>query len=89
MSYESNKPNITYYVNLNTYTKGKFGNTDFAPPLTDPIKKEKISYIMNDYSSLTLPFSKCSHNTKNFDTYAYFMDAYQKPNCQICSKSNC
>jgi len=89
MSYEHSKPSICYYVNLNTYTKGKFGNTNFTPPLTDPIVKEKISYKMSNYESLTSPLSKCSHNTKTPDTYSYFGYAYQKPDCEICSISDC
>jgi len=86
---ESDKKSICYYVNLNTYTKGKFGNTNFKPPLSDPIVKTTVSYTMNNYESLTKPASKCSHNIRNYDTYAYFGDAYQKPDCQMCSKSDC
>lgn len=40
--YVFNKPSLCYYVNLNRYTKGKFGNTDFAPPLSDQLKNVKL-----------------------------------------------
>ena len=51
MSYEQNKPSISYYVNLATYTTGYFGNTNFNPPLSDPIPKTIVSYTMNNYDS--------------------------------------
>lgn len=89
MSYVYNKPSICYYVNLATYTKGLFGNINFNPPLTDPVPKTIVSYKMNNYESLTLPVEKCSHNTYSYTTFATFNDAYQKPDCTICSPSNC
>jgi len=90
-TYEYNtKPNLCYYVNLNTYTKGKFGNTNFNPPLTDPIVKTNVSYQMNNYNSLGGNYPQnCSHNTKNFVSYPYLGSAYKKPICEICSVSDC
>ena len=84
MSYEYNiKPNVCYYVNLNTYTKGKFGNTDFNPPLSDPIQKNIISYQLSDYDSLR------SVQTNPNDNYQYLGNAYKDPNCDLCSKKDC
>ena len=84
MSYTRNSPSICYYVNLNTYTKGKFGYTDFNPPLTDPIIKNKVSYDMNNYNSLTN-----SDKSSNEFNYALFNSAYHKPICEICAVNDC
>jgi hypothetical protein len=85
MSYTyNNKKNVTYYVNLNNYTKGRFGNTNFIPFLSDPIEQNVISYNLDDYDSL---IKKDKTVNKN-DNYACFTNAYQKPICEICSK-NC
>ena len=89
MSYEQNKPSLCYYVNLATYTKGYFGNTNFNPPLSDPVPKTIVSYTMNNYNSLTLPTEKCSQDIKMYQMYAKMADAYQKPDCSICSPSDC
>ena len=85
--YVSNKPSICYYVNLNRYTKGKFGNTDFAPPLSDPIEKRKVTFTMANYGSMT--DKPCSHNTYNYISYACLGNAYNKANCEACSLSDC
>jgi hypothetical protein len=89
MSYEQNKPSISYYVNLATYTTGYFGNTNFNPPLSDPIPKTIVSYTMNNYNSLTLPVEKTSQDVRTYITYAKMASAYQKPDCSVCSPSNC
>ena len=88
--YTYNQPSpICYYVNLNTYTKGKFGNTNFQPPLTQPIVKTKVSFDMSNYNSLSDPSRTCSHNTNNFISYPLLGSAYQKPICNICSINDC
>lgn len=87
--YVYNRPSICYYVNLNTYTKGKFGNTNFTPPLSDPIEKRKVIFTMANYDSLIKPEDSCSHNTSNYISYAYFGGAYNKPVCQLCSTTDC
>ena len=84
MSYVTSTPTICYYVNLNTYTKGKFGYTDFKVPLSDPIIKTKVSYDMNNYNSL----SNADKSLKEFN-YALFDSAYNKPICEICSVNDC
>lgn len=85
-TYEYNtKPNLCYYVNLNTYTKGKFGNTDFNPPLSDPIKKDIVSFQMSNYNSLR---SK-SVPINPIDNYQSFGNSYNDPICELCSKSDC
>jgi len=81
-SYATNSPSFCYYVNLNTYTKGKFGYTDFKPPLSDPIIKTKVSYNMNNYNSLT-------NADKSEFNYSLFASAYHKPICEICSVNDC
>lgn len=89
MSYEQNKPSISYYVNLATYTTGYFGNTNFNPPLSEPIPKTIVSYTMNNYNSLTLPVEKSSQDVHTYITYAKMANAYNKPDCSVCSPSNC
>jgi hypothetical protein len=89
MSYEQNKPSLCYYVNLATYTNGYFGNTNFNPPLSDPVPKTIVSYTMNNYNSLTLPVEKCSQDVRIYQTYAKMASAYNKPDCTICSPSDC
>ena len=79
MSCEMNKPNITYYVTLDSYTKDRFGNTNFNPPLSQPIEKT-ITYEMNNYNSL-------SKNTSQTG-YTEFKNAYNPPTYEICSKYN-
>ena len=81
--YVYNKPSICYYVNLNRYTKGKFGNTDFAPPLSDPIEKRKVVFAMPNYDSMYKPDVPTDNN------YSLFNNAYNKPNCKVCSLSDC
>ena len=88
MSYVYNtRPNLCYYVNLNTYTKGKFGNTDFNPPLSDPIEKNIISYNLSDYNSLSGLKRVLDVNPN--DSYQYFGNAYREPNCELCSLKDC
>ena len=87
--YLQNKPSICYYVPLQQYTQGKFGNTDFNPPLSQPIEKRKVTYIMPTYDTITKPRDQCSHNTSNDITYSYFGYAYNKPDCSVCSKNDC
>ena len=81
MSYNQNKYNSDY-VNLNTYTKGRFGNVNFSPPLSDPIQKDIISYKMNNYNSLSGP-------KQSEVGYTKFKDSYQPPNCEVCSIYDC
>lgn len=87
--YIYNKPSICYYVNLNTYTKGKFGYTDFTPPLSEPIEKRKVLFTMSNYDSLLKPKQNCPHNTSEYVNYAYLGYAYNKPVCELCSTSDC
>ena len=86
MSYTYNNfKDTTFYVNLNTYTKGKFGNTNFNPPLSDPIEKNVISYQLSDYDSLIKKDRTINPN----DNYACFLNAYHDPICDVCSKKSC
>ena len=90
MSYQkNNSASVCYYVNLNTYTKGKFGNTNFNPPLSEPILKDTVSYTMNNYESLGGHPQMSSMNTNNYRSYPYFQVAYNKPDCNLCTKSDC
>lgn len=98
MSYKYNTPSNTpcYYVDLNTYTKGKFGKTDFTPPLCQPIVNMTISYKMPNYASLYHPMTPFASEEKYkylekplLCSYPYMNTAYNLSDCSVCSPSNC
>jgi len=95
MTYQYNTYNgPCYYVNLNTYTKGKFGNTNFTPPLCEPLKKDVVSYVMPNYMSMSHPAKEVifdqKFNTEEqpaFNSYPIMKDAYNAPDCSVCSNT--